>query len=50
VKTVDGLSNMLLWGWLPPVEHRAQHMIKKYRTGTNLKIEQGLVQVSKLLS
>jgi hypothetical protein len=25
VKTVDGLSKMLLWGWLPPVEHRAQH-------------------------
>jgi hypothetical protein len=50
VKTVDGLSNMLLWGWLPPVEHRAEHIIKKYRTGTNLKIEQGLVQVSKLLS
>jgi hypothetical protein len=23
VKTVDGLSKMLLWGWLPPVEHRA---------------------------
>jgi hypothetical protein len=25
VKTVNSLSNMLLWGWLPPVEHRAQH-------------------------
>jgi hypothetical protein len=25
VKTVDGLSKMLLWGWLPLVEHRAQH-------------------------
>jgi hypothetical protein len=25
VKTVDSLSKMLLWGWLPPVEHRAQH-------------------------
>jgi hypothetical protein len=25
VKTVDGLSKMLLWGWLPTVEHRAQH-------------------------
>jgi hypothetical protein len=48
VKTVDGMSNMLLWGWLPPVEYRAQHD-QTYRTGTNLKIEQGL-QVSKLLS
>jgi hypothetical protein len=25
VKRVDGLSNMLLRGWLPPVEHRVQH-------------------------
>jgi hypothetical protein len=25
VKTVDGLGNMLLCGWLSPVEHRAQH-------------------------
>jgi hypothetical protein len=25
VETVDGLSKMLLWGWLPTVKHRAQH-------------------------
>jgi hypothetical protein len=48
VKTVDGLSKMLLWAGF----HRSStghNMIKAYPTGTNLKIEQGL-QVSKTLS
>jgi hypothetical protein len=48
VKTVNGLSKMLLWGWLPLVEHRAQHDQNiSYRNQS--EIEQGL-QVSKTLS
>jgi hypothetical protein len=56
VKMVDGLSNILLLGWLTPVGHRTQdtghrtqHMIKTSCVETNLEIEQGL-QVSKTVS